>query len=74
MDLASLHPSYIVKENQILLSISDPELSFIVEEHMSQIFSLLALHSVRVKIMINTGCLYLLLIYKRTSKYPIISS
>jgi len=48
-------PSYIVKENQILISISDTSLSFIVETHMSKIFSLLSKHSVRVNMMQNSA-------------------
>ena len=40
-------PSYIVKENQILISVSDKNLSFIVEEHLSSIFSLFATYAVR---------------------------
>ena len=35
-------PSYIIKKDQILISISDASLAFIIETHMSQIFSLLA--------------------------------
>ena len=31
-------PSFIVKENQVLISISDNNLSFIIEEHLSWIF------------------------------------
>lgn len=48
-------PSYIVKENQILISISDTSLAFIVETHMSMIFSLLSKHSVRVNMMQNSA-------------------
>ncbi|MGB1988834.1 MAG: aspartate kinase, partial [Flavobacteriales bacterium] len=35
-------PSFIIKENQILISISANDLSFIVEDHLSYIFSLFA--------------------------------
>ena len=72
MDLASLYPSYIVKENQILLSISDPELSFIVEEHMSQIFSLLALHSVRVNMMQNSAVSFSICIDNDKYRVPLL--
>tara|TARA_Y100000589_G_scaffold329922_1_gene377983 strand:- start:389 stop:1642 length:1254 start_codon:yes stop_codon:yes gene_type:complete len=48
-------PSIIIKENQILISISDRSLSFIVETHMSKIFGLLAKHSVSVNVMQNSA-------------------
>ena len=36
-----LHPPYILKRNQVLISISPKDFSFIVEENLSQIFDLL---------------------------------
>ena len=48
-------PSIIIKNDQILISISDTSLSFIVETHMSQIFSLLAKHDVSVNMMQNSA-------------------
>ena len=48
-------PSFIIKQNQILISISDRSLSFIVETHMSKIFGLLAKHSVSVNMMQNSA-------------------
>ena len=48
-------PSFIIKENQILISISDTSLSFIVEIHMSKIFALLAKHGVNVNMMQNSA-------------------
>ena len=48
-------PSFIIKENQILISISDPSLSFIVENHISRIFALLAKHNVSVNMMQNSA-------------------
>ena len=47
--------SFIVKRNQILISISDSSLSFIVETHMSKIFGLLAKYSIRVNMMQNSA-------------------
>ncbi|MEE2954395.1 MAG: aspartate kinase [Bacteroidota bacterium] len=46
-----LLPFYIVKENQILISISDPLLSFIVEEHLSNIFFIFSKHNIRINMM-----------------------
>tara|TARA_B100001250_G_scaffold30945_1_gene25383 strand:- start:478 stop:1731 length:1254 start_codon:yes stop_codon:yes gene_type:complete len=48
-------PSLIIKEKQILISISDVSLSFIVETHMSKIFALLARHGVSVNMMQNSA-------------------
>ena len=48
-------PTFIVKEDQILISISDVDLSFIVGNHMSQIFSLLSKNNVEVNMMQNSA-------------------
>ena len=47
--------SYIVKENQILISISARDLTFIVENHISQIFSILSKNLVEVNLMQNSA-------------------
>jgi aspartate kinase len=47
--------SFIIKENQILISISDSYLSFIVETHMSKIFGLLVKHEVSINMMQNSA-------------------
>jgi len=48
-------PSFIVKENQILISVADKNLSFIVEEHLSTIFSLFSKFGVGVNMMQNSA-------------------
>ena len=48
-------PSFIIKENQILVSISAKDLSFIVEDHLSHIFSLFAKYGVAVNMMQNSA-------------------
>ncbi len=63
-------PSYIVKENQILISISDTSLSFIVETHMSKIFSLLSKHSVRVNMMQNSAVSFSICVDNDAHKVP----
>ena len=63
-------PSYIVKENQILISISDTSLSFIVETHMSKIFSLLSKHSVRVNMMQNSAVSFSICVDNDAYKIP----
>jgi aspartate kinase len=52
----SLHsPIYILKKNQVLLSITPKDFSFIVEENLSQIFDILAKHRVKVNVMQNSA-------------------
>lgn len=54
-DQDTLVPSFIVKPGQVLLSITPRDLSFIVEENLSGIFSVFALHSVRINLMQNSA-------------------
>ncbi len=48
-------PSYIVKSNQVLISISAKDFSFIVEENLSTIFNVFALHKVKINLMQNSA-------------------
>ena len=48
-------PSFIVKENQVLISISDNNLSFIIEEHLSWIFFVLDKYDIRLNLMQNSA-------------------
>lgn len=48
-------PIYIIKKNQVLISISPKDFSFIVEENLSQIFASLAKHRIRVNLMQNSA-------------------
>ena len=48
-------PIYILKRNQLLISISPRDFSFIVEENLSQIFDLLAKHHIKVNVMQNSA-------------------
>ena len=47
--------SYILKENQVLMNISTRDFSFIAEDHISQIFNLLAKHKIKVSMMQNSA-------------------
>jgi aspartate kinase len=51
----SLVPSFIVKPEQLLLSITPRDLSFIVEENLSGIFWLFAQQHVRIDLMQNSA-------------------
>jgi aspartate kinase len=48
-------PCFIFKVNQVLLSISPKDFSFIVEENMSRIFKDMARHKVKVNVMQNSA-------------------
>jgi aspartate kinase len=63
-------PSYIVKENQILISVSDNNLSFIVEEHLSSIFTLFAKYGVRVNMMQNSAISFSVCVNNDRHKVP----
>lgn len=51
----SLIPSFIVKPEQVLLSITPRDLSFVVEENLSGIFGVFAGHGVRINMMQNSA-------------------
>jgi len=48
-------PSYIRKENQVLISIAAKDFSFIVEENLSNIFSIFNHHKVKINLMQNSA-------------------
>ena len=48
-------PVYIVKSNQVLISISPKDFSFIAEDNLSQIFAKLAKHRMKVNLMQNSA-------------------
>ena len=48
-------PSYIFKKNQILLSITTRDFSFVAEKNLHDIFGLLATHKIRVNLMQNSA-------------------
>ncbi len=48
-------PSYIFKTDQVLISISSRDFSFIVEEHISDIFKRFATHRLKIQTMQNSA-------------------
>jgi len=48
-------PSYIFKSDQVLISISSRDFSFIVEEHISDIFKRFAAHRLNIQTMQNSA-------------------
>lgn len=48
-------PCYILKQNQVLLSLSTLDFSYVVEENISEIFNLLALYKMKVVVIQNSA-------------------
>lgn len=57
---SEMQESYILKENQNLIQISTRDFSFIAEEHLSQIFALLAKNKIKIS-LIQTSAISLAL-------------
>ncbi len=54
-DKDGLHPSYIYNPNQLLLSISPKDFSFILEDHISEIFRLFSAHGLKMHLTQNSA-------------------
>ena len=54
-NIKRLIPCYIVKRNQVLISISPKDFSFIAEENLSTIFGLFAFFGVKINLMQNSA-------------------
>ena len=65
-----LIPSYIFKDNQMLISISAKDFSFIAEDHLSDIFSLFAHASVKINLMQNSAISFSVCIDNDSRKVP----
>lgn len=48
-------PCYIVKKNQLLISLSTKDFSFIMEEHISEIFGLFHKYNIKVSVIQNSA-------------------
>ena len=65
--------SYILKENQVLMNISTRDFSFIAEDHMSQIFNLLAKYKVKVSLMQNSAISLALCLEDKFGKVDVVN-
>ena len=63
-------PSFIFKINQVLLSISPKDFSFIVEENLSDIFNLFAEKQIKVNVMQNSAISFSVSIDNDERKLP----
>ena len=66
--LDPLVPCFILKKNQILLELSTLDFSFIVEENISQIFSLMDKYKMRVEMIQNSAISFAVCINDRYGK------
>ncbi len=55
LELTPLVPCYIVKKEQVLISLSSLDFSFMMEEHISDVFKLLAMHKMKVDLIQNSA-------------------
>lgn len=53
-----LAPVYIIKQNQVLLSVSPRDFSFIMEKHISRIFDIFDVYNARVSMTQNSAISY----------------
>ncbi len=65
-------PCFIFKINQVLISISPRDFSFIVEENMGSIFSLFSKHRVKINTMQNSAISFSLCVDNDEKKLPIL--
>lgn len=63
-------PCFIFKVNQVLLSISPKDFSFIVEENLGDIFELFAKHRVKMNVMLNSAISFSVSVDNDTQKLP----
>lgn len=63
-------PSFIFKTNQVLLSMMPKDFSFIAEENLSAVFTLLAQHHVKINVMQNTALSFSICIDYDEKKTP----
>jgi aspartate kinase len=66
----ALIPSYIFKVNQILISLTPKDFSFIVEENLSEIFRLLAVANAKINVMQNSAVSFHLLLDEKKTDLP----
>lgn len=65
-----LIPSFIFKDNQLLLSISAKDFSFIAEDNLSEIFGLFAVSGIKINLMQNSAISFSVCIDNDVHKAP----
>lgn len=73
-DLEPALPCYIVKHDQILISLSSLNFSFIVEENISDIFALLSKHKMKVQMIQNSAISFSLVVEDKFGNFETLRS
>lgn len=68
-DLEPLLPCYIVKKNQLLISLSSIDFSFIMEENISEIFALLHQFKMKVHLIQNTAISFSVCVFDKFGNF-----
>jgi aspartate kinase len=65
-------PTYISKTNQVLVSVSSKDFSFIVEDNLSGIFALLATHRININLMQNSAISFSICVDNKPEKIALL--
>jgi aspartate kinase len=65
-------PTYISKTNQVLLSVSSKDFSFIVEDNLSGIFAMLAEHRININLMQNSAISFSICVDNKPEKLALL--
>jgi aspartate kinase len=65
-------PTYISKSNQVLLSVSSKDFSFIVEDNLSGIFAMLATHRININLMQNSAISFSICVDNKPDKLALL--
>lgn len=65
-------PTYISKTNQVLLSVSSKDFSFIVEDNLSGIFATLAMHRININLMQNSAISFSICVDNKPEKLALL--
>ena len=68
-DLVPHTPCFIIKKNQLLLSLSSIDFSFIMEENISEIFKLLHDYNIKVSLIQNTAISFSVCVEDKFNKF-----
>ena len=71
VQMEPITPCYIIKDEQILLSISALDFSFIVEENISEIFALISKSKLKVNMIQNSAISFSILIEDKYRKFDL---
>lgn len=69
-DLEPYMPCFIVKRDQLLISLSSIDFSFIMEENISEIFGLLHQHKIKVSLIQNSAISFSICVEDKFGNFP----